>query len=410
MVKNVFYTKISEMEPMLPVNSPMLDELAIEVIRKSAALGGTLHTVTKKSIVALVRTMNSYYSNLIEGHHTHPIDIENALANDYSQNPAQKALQLESATHVYVQQKLEERLSKDPTTSICDVDFLCWLHREFYEHLPEEFLEVDFKGGQKKVIPGSLREDEVTVGRHLAPHSSQLSNYLNRFSVVYDHTTMGSVTKIIAAAASHHRLAWIHPFLDGNGRVTRLFTHAFLMKSGVDGHGMWTISRGLARNRDAYMSALTRADKLRQGDLDGRGNLSLQGLVSFCSFFLKTSLNQIAFMNQLLELDGMKKRIAAYVERQVSFGRLNENSVYLLEAALLHGKLPRGEAPRILNMPERSARRILKELLDQNLLISDTAKGPVRLAFPAKIAAYYFPHLYPEGVEADGRASDLLLR
>ncbi len=387
------------MEPMLPENNPVLEELALEVVRKSAALSGTLHSVTRKSIVTLVRTMNSYYSNLIEGHNTHPADIEKALANDYSQNPDQRALQRESVAHVYVQQKLEERLSKDPDTSICNVNFLCWLHRQFYEHLPAEFLEVNFKGVKKNVIPGSLRKDEVTVGRHLAPHSSQLLYFLNRFFAVYGNTTMQSVTKIIAVAASHHRLTWIHPFLDGNGRVTRLFTHAFLLKAGVDGHGMWTISRGLARNRDGYMNALSGADKIRQGDLDGRGNLSLQGLVSFCSFFLKTSLDQITFMSQLLELDGMKKRIAAYVEKQVSFGKLHGNSAYLLEAALLHGQLPRGEAPRILNMPERSARRVLKKLLDQNLLVSDTPKGPVGLAFPAKVTAYYFPRLYPEGIE-----------
>ena len=398
---DMFYTKVSEMEPMLPENSPLLDELAVEVIRKSAALSGVLHPVTGKSVVLLVRTMNSYYSNLIEGHHTNPVDIENALANDYSHDPAQRALQLESAAHVHVQQKLEERLAEDPTTDICGVDFLCWLHREFYERMPEEFLEVAFKDGKKKVIPGRLREDEVTVGRHLAPHSSQLSVFLNKFSDTYGNLAMGAVATIIASAASHHRLAWIHPFLDGNGRVTRLFTHAFLMKAGVDGHGMWTVSRGLARNRDAYMSMLAGADTHRQGDLDGRGNLSLQGLVSFCRFFLETALDQIVFMNQLLDVDGMTKRITAYVEKQVAFGRLPKNSGYLLEAALFHGKLPRGEAQRILNMPERSARRVLKELLDKKLLTSDTAKGPVSLAFPAKVAAYYFPRLYPAGVEAE---------
>lgn len=401
MIKEVLYSKVSEMEPMLPPSSPMLSELAIEVIRKSAALGGVLHPATRKQVVALVRTMNSYYSNLIEGHHTNPLDIDRALANDYSPDPVQRALQQESVAHVHVQRKLEERLIEDPVIDICSVDFFCWLHREFYERLPEEFLEVEFKGGKKKVIPGRLRVNEVTVGHHLAPDSLRLTAFLNRFNEVYGNLAIGSVTEMIASAASHHRLAWIHPFLDGNGRVTRLFTHAFLLKANVDGYGMWTVSRGLARNRDAYMSVLAGADKHRQGNLDGRGNLSQQGLVSFCRFFLETALDQILFMTQLLDLDGMQKRIGAYVERQVDFGRLQKRSGYLLEAALVHGELPRGEAPRILNMPERSARRVLKELLDKKLLTSDTAKSPVRLAFPAKVAAYYFPSLYPEGVEAE---------
>lgn len=108
MMKDIFSTKISSMEPMMPTDISMLEEMAVEVIRKSAVLSGALHSVTRKSVVGLVHTMNSYYSNLIEGHHTNPVDIEKALANDYSHDPAQRALQLESAAHVYVQQKLEE--------------------------------------------------------------------------------------------------------------------------------------------------------------------------------------------------------------------------------------------------------------------------------------------------------------
>lgn len=163
----------------------------------------------------------------------------------------------------------------------------------------------------------------------------------------------------------------------------------------------WTVSRGLARNRAAYLSVLAVADNHRQVELDGRGNLSQKGLVSFCRFFLETALDQIDFMNQLLDPDGMIKRIAAYVERQAAFGRLQKNSGYLIEAALFHGEFPRGKAPRILNMSERSARRVLKDLLDKKLLVSDSAKGPVRLAFPAKVANYYFPRLYMEDVEAE---------
>ncbi len=401
MTKDLLYTSISEMEPMLPAQSPLLNELAIEVIRKSASISNILHPVTRKSVIALVRTMNSYYSNLIEGHHTNPVDIENALLNDYSHDPTQRVLQQESVAHVYVQQHLEELLAENPQINICSVDFISWIHQSFYERLPGEFLKVQSKDGEKTIIPGRLREDEVVVGRHLAPHSSHLNAFLNRFSEIYGNPDMGSVAKIIASAASHHRLVWIHPFLDGNGRVTRLFTPAFLIKAGVDGHGLWTVSRGLARNRDTYMNMLAGADMPRQGDLDGRGNLSHQGLLAFCTFFLKTALDQIDFMSQLLELDGMKKRMAAYITRQVDLGRLPSKSGYLLEAALAHGAVPRGEAPHILNMPERSARRVLKELLEKKLLTCDTVKGPVRLAFPAKVAGYYFPRLYPEGVEAD---------
>jgi Fic family protein len=397
------YTRITQMEPMFPdyTKGPNLSELVIEVIRKSSALSSTLHPLTRQGVVELVRSMNSYYSNQIEGHHTHPADIEKALAKDYSQEPAKRAMQMESASHIEVQRLIEHRLKEEPRINICSTEFLCWVHKEFYDRLPEEFLFVDSKDGKKEIIPGELRKDEVTVGRHLAPASSSLPSFLERFNEVYGNTRLGQIEQIVAAAASHHRLAWIHPFSDGNGRVTRLFSHAYLIKTRIDGHGLWTISRGLARNRDAYIAALAGADEHRQGDLDGRGNLSNKGLLNFCGFFLEIALDQVEFMSSLLELDAMKRRISGYVERQVRLGELQEESIYLLSEVFLNGEIQRGEASRITGKPERTARRILKDLLEKSLLISDSEKGPVRLAFPVKIAAYYFPRLYPEGVEAE---------
>lgn len=397
------FTKISQMEPLLPEKKGTnLEELAVEVIRKSASLSAFLHPITRKAVVELVRSMNSYYSNQIEGHHTHPADIEKALAQDYSHEPAKRAMQKESAAHVEVQRLIEDRLIREPEVHICAPEFLCWIHKEFYDRMPKEFLFAKTKDGRKKeIVPGELRKDEVTVGHHLAPAAENVPQFLERFANFYCNASMGELTKVIATAASHHRLAWIHPFLDGNGRVTRLFTHAYLIKTRIDGHGMWTVSRGLSRCRDDYMKFLAMADQARQGNFDGRGNLSNKGLVSFCSFFLETALDQINFMSSLLDLDGLKKRISSYVERQVSLGELQPKSNYLLTEVLLNGEILRGEASRITGRPERSARRILKELLDKSFLKSDSDKGPVKLNFPAKVAPYYFPRLYPESIEAE---------
>jgi Fic family protein len=307
---------------------------------------------------------------------------------------------MESAAHVEVQRLIEQRLSADPAVEICSPDFLGWIHREFYERLPDEFRRVQTPSGEIKIVePGRLRRDEVTVGRHLAPAFQALPEFLQRFAAAYDSLNLSAIDRVVAAAAAHHRLAWIHPFLDGNGRVARLFTHAYLVRARIDGHGLWTVSRGFARNRDAYLAALAGADEHRRGDLDGRGNLSNQGLLAFCTFFLKTSLDQVGFMASLLDLDGLQRRIAGYVERQVSFGELPPESIYLLREALLRGEFPRGEAAHITGRPERTARRILRDVLGQHLLTADSEKGPVRLAFPAKVAGYYFPRLYPEGVE-----------
>ena len=400
-MENGFYTKSSEMEPMMPADAAgELDDLAIEVIRKSAGISAAVHPVTRRGVVELVRRMNSYYSNLIEGHNTHPVDIDRAMREDFSNDPAKRAKQLESKAHIEVQKRIEARIEDSPDTVITSESFLCWIHKEFYERMPDEYLVVQRADGKtEKVIPGKTREIEVEVGRHVPPKSEYLGAFMERFEEAYDPQKLKGLRQVIAAAASHHRLAWIHPFLDGNGRVTRLMTHAYLKKAHIDGHGLWTVSRGLARNREEYLASLAGADQPRRGDLDGRGNLTQAGLSGFCTFFLKTAIDQIDFMTGLLDLDGMQKRIQAVVDRRVSFGEMKPEAGHLLRDVFLRGEIPRGEIPSIVGMPERSARRVVSSLLEKNYLVSDSERGPVMLGFPASMVGYYFPRLYPEGVE-----------
>ncbi|PZO07031.1 MAG: hypothetical protein DCF28_00535 [Alphaproteobacteria bacterium] len=66
----------------------------------------------------------------------------------------------------------------------------------------------------------------------------------------------------------------------------------------------------------------------------------------------------------------------------------------LVQETLIRGELDRGEAERVTRLPERSARRILKELTERELLVSDTPKGPVSLRFPADTLNVLFPGLY----------------
>ena len=183
--------------------------------------------------------------------------------------------------------------------------------------------------------------------------------------------------------------------------MTRLFTHAYLNRIKIDGHRLWMVTRGLARQRDDYMSALSLADAGRRNDLDGRGNLSNEGLAKFCRFFLDTAIDQVEFMSSLLDLDAMQERILFAADRRVSEKRSAKEIPRLLCDVFLRGEVQRGEAARILQKPERTARRILGTLLDDGLLVSNGSGEPVRIGFPAAVVGYYFPRLYPEGVEFD---------
>ena len=135
------------------------------------------------------------------------------------------------------------------------------------------------------------------------------------------------------------------------------------------------------------------ADTPRQGDRDGRGNLSERALTEFIVWFLRVCLDQVTFMSSLFEIDTLAKRLRAYVERSEI---LKPEAARLLEEALMRGQFERGEAARITGLPERSARRIFNDVATSGLLASRTPKGPVSLRFPVGAQEVLFPRLFPE--------------
>jgi Fic family protein len=216
------------------------------------------------------------------------------------------------------------------------------------------------------------------------------------FEERYAFKNLKTAGRIIAMAAAHHRLNFIHPFPDGNGRVSRLMSHAMAQETGIGAHGLWSVSRGLARGLKApseYKQMMDLADTPRQGDLDGRGNLSLKALNEFILWFLQVCLDQVKFMESLFELDSLGPRFKTYVEQSKT---LKPEAVRLLEEGLIRGQFERGEAARITGLPDRSARRILADLTEAGLLGSETPKGQVSLRFPTESLDILFPRLFPQ--------------
>jgi Fic family protein len=388
-------TDITEMEPMLPEEgSRDLENAAFDLIAKASSLAGQVHPIVSRTMGNLVRSMNCYYSNLIEGHNTHPRDIDSALRKDFSLQPERRNLQLEAIAHIDAQEAIDEGMDDQsvPLTST----YALWLHREFCSRLPEEMLWVEEPDSHRKihVTPGLLRDGEVQVGNHVPPAAMALPRFLARFDEAYNPNHLSKVRQIVATAAAHHRFVWIHPFYDGNGRVVRLMAHAMLKRLGI-GNSLWSVARGLARNVTQYKALLTDADQPRRTDLDGRGALSQRALVAFCQFFLGTCVDQVSYMSSILEPKELLSRIEIYTEEEVRARRLLKGSFALLREALLSGEFGRGKAEMITGYGERMARDVLSRLIARNLLISDTPKSPVRLAFPLEVVDRWFPALYP---------------
>lgn len=371
---------------------PALNDLALELAAKSAAFRSSLPPSIAEALAELVRAMNCYYSNLIEGHHTHPIDIERAMQDDYSVDPEQRSLQLEARAHMAVQKWIDEGgMTEAPTAPASILE----LHRRFYALLPPELLFVkNPKTGERiPVVPGALRTRHVEVGRHIAISPGAVPRFLERMHEAY--SLPGKIDSILAAACAHHRVLWVHPFLDGNGRVARLMSYAMLHNA-LDTRGLWSVARGLARQEAAYKDHLADCDGARRGDLDGRGTLSEAALAAFTEFFLRNCIDQVSFMETLMKPDELQSRILIWAEEQIRSGALPQKSDTVLKAVLFQGQIERGAVEGILGSSDRTARRVTAALLQAGVLSSTTPRAPLQLAFPAKYAGRWMPGLFPE--------------
>jgi Fic family protein len=387
---------ISLMEPLLigegSRHRAILTDLALELAQRSAGFRHSLPESLLVSVASLVRSMNCYYSNLIEGHDTHPIDIERALHGEYSQDAQKRDLQLEAKAHMAVQKWIDNGGLKGRAVT---ADAIREIHRRFCEHLPPDLLWIYDPATKEKirVIPGELRQCEVAVGDHIPVSPSAVPRFLRRFEEVYSH--LGKTETILATAGAHQRLAWIHPFLDGNGRVARLMSHATLLEA-LDTGAVWSISRGLARNVDAYKRHLAACDQTRRNDLEGRGHLSEENLAEFTRFFLTTCLDQVSFMEGLMQPQQLRARILLWTEEEIRLDRLPPKSGAILEAVLYRGELPRADIAGIIGTGERQGRRVASALIERGVLLSESTRAPLRLAFPAALAARWMPGLFPE--------------
>lgn len=390
----------TRIEPcLLDEVNPQLLDLVAELSRASGVLGSRLHPRSAANLADLVRVMNCYYSNLIEGHNTTPREIERALDNQLDQEEERRNLQLEARAHIRVQRTIDRMYAEGQLPEPTSGDFIRWLHGSFYEDAPQDMLLIKGKDREILMRPGVYRErpeEDVNVGRHQPPSSARVADFMAHFSQRYRSDRLGGIgSQIMAIPAAHHRLNYIHPFLDGNGRVSRLMSHAMALKAGIGAHGLWSISRGLARgleSRGEYKRMMDHADMPRQGDRDGRGNLSRAALGEFTGWFLKVCLDQMNFMGGLFELEKLLDRLARYTDRR----GFKPEALPLLEQVLQRGEMPRGDAARVMGLKERSARDLLAALVDDGILGSDTPKGAVSLRFPLHAVEVLFPGLFPE--------------
>ncbi|MDP3139171.1 MAG: Fic family protein [Burkholderiaceae bacterium] len=401
-----------QLEPLLPQESAMgpVLEKAHDLRTEAARLTGACQAGVSRELARMLRSMNSYYSNKIEGEHTRPVEIEQAMAKVFSENREMARLQHLAVAHIETERWIyEQRMA---TADLYSGRALCAIHQHLFAQLDANdrivrLHDVDGQVSEAVVVePGQIRTRDVAVRRHIAPAWGALDALIQRWSSVYGHARRGEM-QVIAAAAAHHRLMWIHPFCDGNGRTGRLHSLAVLQSLDLTA-GLWSPLRGLARSGSAYAEKLSNADMPRMGDLDGRGQRSQRMLIEWIDFFVDVCRDQVRFMSHMLNLQAMQDRLGALLaheEKVVKRGIRMEALRPLHYLFVSQGEIGRGDFASMTGMGERTATTLISKLLDAGLLVSDTPRGHVRFGIPLGALRFLFPSLWPEA-EADAAAAD----
>lgn len=399
---------IGAFQPLVPEDralGPLLEQAA-ELVAQCHRLTAHAGRPLAQSLAPLLRAMNSYYTNKIEGQHTRPADIERALANQYDADAKQARKQRLALAHMAAEAEWEAKVVGLSRQELYAPALIGQIHAALYSRLPEADRLTD--KGDETIVPGAWRTREVAAGRHVAPSPQEIEGLLAAWSRHYA-ALPGLEQAVVGVACAHHRLLWIHPFRDGNGRAARLHSHLVMHALGLT-HGLWSPMRGLARRQADYYARLNNADLPRRNDYDGRGALSQEELIAFADFFLETCQDQATFMAARLDLASLRERIAdlltwlAAHPWQVG----SEKSVVKPEAleavhyVAMAGPVERDRFMAMTGLTERTARRVLASLLDWGLLTSTSSRAPVAFAVPLAALRFLFPRLWPEAeVDSD---------
>ena len=397
------YYLATSLNPVLPTIGSTWTNACCELLVASTRLQEQLPQATRQALAPLLAHMNCYYSNLIEGHRTYPDEVEAATASGAAQVDAgdqQRMLVHEAMAHIQTQAETRARLRTDPTWDPATPDALAWMHLVFYGHMPAESRWTETRSGTKRIAiePGAWRTRPVVVGNHIPPEAARLPEFLARFSEAYAGFTKPNPESIAIIAASHHRFAWIHPFVDGNGRVARLLTDAMVDRIGLGADGLWCVGRGFARTLERYRSLLAGADGERVTATDGRGPRTQAGLDQWCNYVLKVMLDQVQFMHGLLKPTTLRERIQTWTEREVAHARLHPRAGRLIAEVIQVGAVKRSDAVDILRLTDRYGREQIRILIAQGLVTANE-REPLRPCFPLHVAPWWFPGLFPGDVE-----------
>jgi Fic family protein len=142
----------------------------------------------------------------------------------------------------------------------------------------------DDSTGPMQVVSGALGKEKV---HYQAPPANQIENEMRIF---FDWFNLEqNVDPVLKAAIAHLWFVTLHPFEDGNGRISRALSDMLLARSDEQSYRFYSMSTQIRKERNSYYDILEKAQK---GSLD---------ITNWFEWFLKCLLNSIESSEKLLE-------------------------------------------------------------------------------------------------------------
>lgn len=210
--------------------------------------------------------------------------------------------------------------------------------------------------GPMQVVSGAMGKEKV---HFQAPDSEILESEMSRFLDWFNGNT--TIDLVIKAAITHLWFVTIHPFDDGNGRITRAITDMLLAQSDKSNQRFYSMSAQIRNERKQYYAML---EKTQKGNLD---------ITDWIVWFLTCLINALQSTNSVLT----KVLFKADFWQRHSDIILNERQRKILNMVIdgFNGKLTSSKWAKIAKCSKDSAVRDLNDLISKGILQKEASGG-----------------------------------
>ncbi len=306
---------IKHFELFIPTPS-FSDDIVNDIIRLEQLRGrnvnSNVHPKLFRQLKQIFHIIESLASARIEGNHTTIVDYVQDQIEQKATSEPHKEIEAINKCILYI----DRCYSQNPQQPITE-EFLKTLHRLLVKDLNPN------KEGCK--TPGTYRNQEVTITRseHIPPLCIKISDYMSELIAFINFDT-SIQQELLKVAVAHHRFTWIHPFSNGNGRISRLLTYAMLQKYGFDKVALLNPAAIFCMNRDKYFAALSKADT---GTEDG--------MLFWCRYVLAGLNSELKKIEKLLDRNFLiEKIIKPSIEYSLSRGLITPDESKIVEFGL----------------------------------------------------------------------------